>query len=389
MKTLLLTLLAILTMTIGAQHALAAESVVITNCSFELGTYHGANPWFGSTLDGWNITTPLQNWVGKCDGSGPSAGHGQRPDRAHVAYLAAGYGIHFSNVRTDLTGLDTSATYVLQFWHNGISPNAGAQYTNAYWFEVNLQGGWGSQLLGAYTNTPVTGSTPFYFEQIIFTPQNADVTLRFRNCPFADWTGGESMLFLDGITLFKLSHANEVIIKNPSFEASASYDGFIGGYAGWLNDLIAGWDCGGFGFGTRNDLSGDPNVDGVNAYRAYLQDWPPDPASSEIKQTVNGLTSGQGYYLRYTYGSANLAPSNFTVSVGGSQVYTVETVPMGVNQRTDTFTANASSMELKFTTTPTEGADLLLDNIMIWPVPEPAGMLLAGLCALALRVRRG
>lgn len=250
---------------------------------------------------------------------------------------------------------------------------------------VNVQ--WLGKGQSGYTNTPVGGANPYYFEQIIFTAGAANVELRFRNLPmYADQ--GNAILLLDGITLFALSHPNEVIIKNPSFEASSSYEGFIGGYAPWLNDRIAGWDCAAFGFGVRNDLTFSSYIDGSNAYRIFVQSWPPDPASSEIKQTITGLMPGQGYYLRYTYGAANAAPSNFTVTVGGTQIYTVEVTPLGINQRTDTFTANASSMELKFTTSPTEGADLFLDNIMIWPVPEPAGLLVAGLCALALRFRR-
>lgn len=115
MKNPFLILLALLTMTLGAQHARAAESVVINNSSFELGTYNGANPWYGSTLDGWTINTPLANWVGKDDGTGP-ADNGLRPDRGHVVFLQAGFGNN-SRIRQAIT-LDPSKTYCLQFWHN-------------------------------------------------------------------------------------------------------------------------------------------------------------------------------------------------------------------------------------------------------------------------------
>jgi|GEM_PF-819628 len=356
------------------------RSVVLENPSFEQGTYHGANPWFGSLLDGWTISTPLANWVGKDNGTGP-ANNGQRPDRAHVAYLTAGYVVNASTIQQELLGLDTNTQYVLQFYHNVVSDAAGAAFTNACVFDVLLQGGAaGDQWLagGAYgfTNQIVGGSQPYHFAQQVFTPQAPTLTLRFRNCPWGNWPNASGLL-LDGITLFERSYPDEVLLRNPSFEASGAGTGFWGGEMPGLVDFIAGWACTVHGFGTHDDLLA-PDVEGRNVYADFEMTGTGGtyPASTVVQQTIAGLTPAQDYYLGFTYGSLFASPSNFAVTVAGTQVFTIAAFAPGIYRQMVSFTASDPTMDLVFSTaTTSENKDLVLDDILIWPVPEPVLLL--------------
>ncbi len=387
----------------------AAMSVFVQNPSFEDGVFNDANSnaWFGSTLDGWTIETPLPNWVGKDNGTA-LADNGQRPDRFHTVFLQAGYGVN-SSIQHALDGLDTNAVYVLQFFHNAPAQDAAHIITNAL-FDVYVHGGAVTQWLGhgeyGYTNWPVdaqwNAGNPYHFAQIVFTPQLSQMSLCFRNVSWEYATNGGSALLLDAITLFALSHADEVIIRNPSFEASGIHPNhgqpYWGGLAPSLGQQLAGWDCTGFGFGTVTNPCDYLPVfsvpEGKTSYLRYNND---SNAMTKVEQAVS-LVPGQLYELSFHYAtlphSVDFRPSNFSVHVGDTQVFFLAQIPTNEYFAANVeFTAdNSNPMYLTFATDGNETATgqdfLLLDDVMIVLVPEPAGLLLAGLGLLALR-RRG
>lgn len=424
MKTQFITPILGLALLLGAQHALAAKSVIVSNSSFEVGTFFGANAWFGSTLTnalgaGWqnNFGGGLPNWIGKDDGTGPSAGSGQRPDKTCVLYLtsyrsADGNTYYHTNVRQPLS-FDTSKEYVLQFWHNA----AASSYNQQCIFDVTLQGisGGGSlSLSGDYgiTNSCVGAGNPYYFKQIVFTSGWTSAYLRLRNLATSSQAADAgTYLLLDGITVFERTKVNEIYIKNPSFEASDEQGpgGFGMGFInvnnafGAINDIMAGWSYfdGGYNaatFGTASN--GSPFFAGVvpegrtafidsKSEQWYNNLYPRN--STMLKQTVTGLQPSapfNNYYLSFNYSArpgltpGQYSPSNFTVRIGGIELLRHDQMPAysSLVATTLLFTANASAMELEFgTSNSIDGVSMALDNVMIWPVPEPMALSALGL----------
>jgi len=417
MKTMTALLFA-LALALGAQLALAARSVIISNSSFEIGTYFGANAWYGSSLTnefgaGWqnNFGSGLANWIGKDDGTGP-ADNGKRPDKTCVVYLSAyspnGVTMYHTNVRQPLN-FDTTKQYVLQFWHNASSYSKNQSCV----FDVTLQGisAAGSESLSGgdfgFTNTAVGGSNPYHYKQIIFTSLWTTAYLRFRNCATTALNNESTYLLLDGICLYQLDRTNDIIVKNPSFEAS-SYQGPGGGGMGFinqtagfapLNDIMAGWTYydGGYNaasFGTATNSSPFfggwvPVPEGMNAFMDSKSEfWYGNSLKQTmLKQTINGLTVNQDYCLSYRYqarpGFNNIySPSNFTVKIGDIEVHRDDLMPWGNEflSATNSFKADATSMELVFgTSNSVDGASMCLDDVAIWPIPEPLALSALGL----------
>lgn len=412
MKTLL-SLLLTLTITLGAQHALAINSVYIQNPSFDIDTAGG---WAGNNITGWVQVKPIDGFGGTDDdaAAGPSMNSGKRPDRACVAFLQSGFG-HVTSLSQDLTGLDTSKEYVLQFYH---AASAGtAMPTNIFDVALVYNSGASEMFLGngfsGFTNTPVGAGNPYNFEALTFTPPAANVTLRFRSQSVSASAG--SALLLDAVSMYEKTYANEITIQNPSFEASAPQPpggggfGFVNITPSWapLNDTIAGWEYwdGGynsatFGVGTN----GNPYIapafvpEGNCAFIDNKSErwYAASGNSTQLKQTINGLSNGQGYYLSFKYnarpavGNA-FSPSNFVVRVGGIEVLRDDFLEWTAPYYSTTVvvTANASSMELIFETSGSpDGVTMVIDDVGMRPVPEPFFALFAALGVCALLARR-
>ncbi|MCX7003393.1 MAG: hypothetical protein NTV22_08980 [bacterium] len=402
MKTLLVTLMAALALMLGAQHATAMQSVYIPNASFEA---PASTPDFTYIIiPGWN-----SNRVSVGVASGGFADNGQRPDKAQVAFLRTPN--NAVNINQMLTGLDTTKKYCLQFWHNSYS-GSGA-ITNACQFDVALVGAslpTGQIILGGYTNNAVGGSNPYNYQYIVFTPTTNEVQLRFRNLYWGSLV--DSVLLLDGITLFQLGHSSavpEVIVKNPSFEASGYQGpgggvGFINVTAGWspINDVMAGWTYydGGynnatFGTGTNNNpyFWIVPVPEGQNAFfdNKSEQFYAASSKQTMLKQTIDGLQNNQGYYISFNYsarpGAGNVySPSNFTAKIGGIELMRDDLIEWDWTyySTTLTFIANATSMDLVFgTSNSVNGSTMMVDDVSIWPIPEPLALSALGLGLVA------
>ncbi len=398
MKTLLITLMAALALLLGAQHTFALQSVYINNASFE--SPAGNPDWTYSQVTGWNSNMP---YVGVC--ASGFADNGQRPDKTQVAFLFTFGGT--VNIRQSISGLDPAKKYCLQFWHN--ARNYTDLYnTNICIFDVTC----GGLTLGTITNSAVGGANPYHFANFIFTPANSGANdLRIRNfrLPDVGGNGQLSALLLDGITLFQLGHSAtvpEIVVKNPSFEASGEQGpgggwGFINVTAGWapLNDVMAGWtyydggyNNGAFGTGTNGSpFFGGwvPVPEGQSAFMDNKSEFWYGNSSKQtmLKQTINGLTADAWYYLSYNYqarpGVNNMySPSNFTVKIGGVEVQRDAQMPWGNTffPTTVTFKASATSMELVFgTSNSVDGCSMCLDDVEIWQVPEPLALSALGL----------
>ncbi|MCX7003394.1 MAG: hypothetical protein NTV22_08985 [bacterium] len=393
-------LLAALALILGAQHALALQSVYVKNASFEA---PAGNPdWTYSSITDWEIEAG-KTQVGVC--SGGFADNGQRPDKTQVAFLYTDGTIPVGEsmyIRTvSIAGLDTTKKYCLQFWHNARG-YLDTWNTNICKFEVAV----GTLVLGTNTSIAVGGNNPYNFTSYIFTPVATTGKVRFRNIrlPNVGSDGQLSTLLLDGICLYQLGHTNDILVKNPSFEASG-YQGPGGGYGfinrnaawGYINDFMAGWTyyCGGsegpfgpaFGVGTNANLyfAVAPVPEGQDAFFDNKSEmyYPGSSKQTMLKQTIDGLTVDQDYCLSYNYQArGGYNPSNFTVKIGGIEVHRDDLMPWGTAffGTTNSFKANASSMELVFgTSNSVDGTTMCIDNVEIWPIPEPLALSALGL----------
>lgn len=122
-----------------------------------------------------------------------------------------------------------------------------------------------------------------------------------------------------------------------------------------------------------------------------------------LSQTVMGLTIGQTYLLDfYVTGEENTSgftnPGLFGLGIGSELRYLgipTATNPFGASQRYQVeFSADDTSLDVAFTNwghLPGQGAEVVLDDIILNAVPEPgtALMLGVGLIVLGSRSRQG
>ena len=84
-------------------------------------------------------------------------------------------------------------------------------------------------LLATINNITAVGSyvgdVPFYFTNIVFVPTNASELLEFATSPTVP--GTTPALLLDAVSMVQRD-PDEIVIENPSFEASGEGDGLNG-----------------------------------------------------------------------------------------------------------------------------------------------------------------
>lgn len=193
------------------------------------------------------------------------------------------------------------------------------------------------------------------------------------------------------------------VVVNGDFELNSDAFTVWPGYIGGGNpEAIEGWTSGG-GIGLNPISTGEaPFRDNGNndTHVALLQ------GESSIEQTVSGFTPGLDYVLTVEFNSRNCCedvpigeiylndilaassldlpfPDGGIVPVGEGGDWYVADIP---------FTAPGEDVTVRIATRPLAGGDstMLVDNVRISAVPEPAsiGTFLVGLLGLALRRSR-
>lgn len=251
------------------------------------------NPSFELDKDSGVATAPVTGWTTGGANIG-MAGAGNAflaiddltiPDRRQVLRIQGGGG----TVSQMVKGLKPGQLYGLQFFYNG--------RTEGYPYELALQVSFAGQQLANLENiipAAQNGLTDFYFEELRFTPAAATGLVEFKTVV----TSGDATLFLDGVSIVPRL-ANEIAVKNSSFEASpmgANWPGYV------HPERVAGWICtGGYGvngyspktFWVEPFLDNGINSDQDNAF--FGQN------AVTVKQTLTGLTAGQEYTLVFDY----------------------------------------------------------------------------------------
>lgn len=347
------------------------------------------NPSFEATGPGAGVGYgPILGWTGGSGGginnaSQPFLDNGLLPDRDQVAFLQGS-----AVLGQSLTGLTTGQRYAAQVFYNVRNCCGG---TMALSVRVD-----GNELANVPDIVAVGPGAPFYFLNAAFTAAGPNAELEFSST-----VTGDASLLLDGISVVPQA-AEEIVVMNPSFEASGVPAG-----VGYQN-AMAGWAFTG-GHGTNVDTFGpfaDNGIAGAQDRVAFMQ------GPSSLSQVITGLTAGASYTLDYLVNARNgdsPGGTPYKVLIDGTEVLNAVQDPVGAGIEYARvilpFTAAGDSAEIKFeglaAGTVDDDQSLLLDDVHVraagpgglnvpltitliagnsvniaWPVSAPAGLVL-------------
>jgi len=326
----------------------------VRNASFESNPA-GAFPGYGTVL-GWTGTgqVGLNRTDSPTGQAGPFGDNGTVPDREQVAFIQG-----VGSLAQDISGLTVGRSYWLQFRYN--ARNCCADRTQ------KLTVKFGGKVLAEFADLkPVadSGGLEYYAANIPFTAEAASGSLEFST-----ETTGDASTVLDAVNIVPRA-ADEIVIKNPSFEASGSPPG-----VGYLQPYaMSGWEGGGGGRGVNVDGEGPftDNGDVPDQDRAALLQ-----NVNSISQTVPGLTAGQKYTLVVSLNARNCCGAQpiAKVSLNDSPLMEEQLAPVGgrnpYHVRYLPFTADSSEVVIKIELAAAEPAggdsSLLIDDVHLVP----------------------
>lgn len=311
------------------------------------------NPSFEATGPGPGVGYgPILAWSGGSginNASQPFFDNGLAVDRDHLAFIQGS-----GQLSQTITGLSVGQRYAVQFFYNVRNCCGG---TMALAARVD-----GVELANVPEITAAGAGNPFYFLNVPFTATATSAVLEF-----AATAGGDASLLIDGVCIIPQT-ANEIVVKNPSFEASGVPAGV--GYQA----AMAGWSFNG-GHGVNIDTVGpfsDNGVAGAQDRVAFIQ----GPAS--LAQIVEGLTAGSSYTLEYLVNARNgdtPGGTPYKVLIDGTELLNTIQDPVGAGTPYASvslpFTAAGETAEIRFeglaAGTVDDDQSLLLDNVRIVP----------------------
>jgi len=314
------------------------------------------NPSFEDSAPGTNAIPAWSGGSGVNNWSGPALDNGRIPDQVQVAVLQGS-----NRLSQQIYGLAPGKNYWLQFRYN---PSFVASQAGAYGIDLKVK--LGGSILAAIPNIAPPGlyalDVPFYFTNIVFVPTNASELLEFDTLPTVPNT--TPALLLDAVSMVQRD-ADEIVIENPSFEASGqtSDNSFTAPMAGWSV-------TGGYGINfSPGDTFGDNGKAPDQGEVLFM--WHACTASN----LISGLTVGQAYTLSYgvnARGEPGGSVLTYDVAFGDIPLLTGQQVnPVGddnpyVTQYL-TFTNDSTSGVLGFATYNVGDTTTLLDNIRLAP----------------------
>lgn len=339
------------------------DSITLANPSFEQG-YNATYPGYLTTIPGWTIyPAPLP---GINDVTGPFWDNGGPVDRAHVGFMQWD-GIF----QQTLSGFQVGETYWIQFYANARSALAESDTPDVTVVETASTLG-GSPLVSGVNITPVDeygtagNGTPFTLVTVPFTAVTTSGNLRIQKTSHSGSDSGNACLLVDGFSVIRRT-PNDVIIGNPSFEASgtnAAYPGTVSRVAGWtgVGELEINQQNGPFA-----DNGAVPDGDNVLVIHR----------TGGVSQTLHGLVPGEKYQLslylnaRSQGGDSGSSDPTAVVQVGGNLVYSNVVSPVGgqnfyqrVSRSFTAGTANSTLIISNSTPASTDSA-LLVDNVRV------------------------
>jgi hypothetical protein len=300
-----------------------------------------------------------------------AANSGPIPDRLQVAFIQG-----VGSLSQQVTGLTQGANYWLQFCYAlRDNPDPLGPATDLV---VKFAG---QTLVTIPQIIPLSqaGASAYYFTNVIFSPASADGALEFDTAN----PNGDATLLLDAIDIIR-REPGEMVLQNPSFEASGAMDLYI---EGPNTAPLFGWTITGGGRGTAsagpfydNGLASDQDQ------VLFLQ------GANTAAQVVSGFTAGQAYTVIYSINGRGCCgtplTTHYAVQAGppGAPVtlFEEDLNPVGGTQlfyrRYATFTADGTDVQVQFQHMPVGDKTLLIDNIRIVPgaVGAPPNLAISG-----------
>ena len=350
---------------VGATPAVNVVGSFVKNASFE-SSVAPAFPGYGPVL-GWQGTgnTGLNRAGGPDAPAGPFGDNGLVPDREQVAFIQGN-----GSMAQLITGLTPGRRYWLQFHYNArdCCGDRNQKLTARFAGETLLEH-------ADLQSAAALGEVDYFRGHAAFTAAGTEGLLEFIH----EATGDASVV-IDAVSIVARA-ADEILIWNPSFEASGSPPG-----VGYLQPFrIAGWTGGPGGRGVNVNQQG-PFTD--NGYApdqdraGFLQN-----VGAGISQVVTGLNTGQRYTLVLGLNPRNCCGGRpiARVSAGDVPLYEEEVFPVGganpYHALYLAFTADGPEVEIKIEIAASEppGADvsLLFDDLHLVPGERTAPLIVA------------
>lgn len=327
---------------IGASLSVVVGETLVANPSFE-NNYNATWPHYSSIAQ-WRSIPGCNPGVNEA--GGPFHDNGVIPDRNRVAFIQGSGGIY-----QVLWGLKPGQSYWLQFRYNERAGDGGP-ISAAVRFN-------GKSLASLPDIMSVGGGNPYYGLTLPFT-----ATAEYGLLEFATTASVDATLLLDAVTIVPRL-TNEVVVMNPSFEASG-----VSAWPGYINPApISGWTGVG-AYGVNRSGEGPFADNGIAADQRgvlFLQS-----AGSGVSQTVSGLENGAVYQLSFAFNTRDCcggAP-RLTATVDGNTVVDVAVTPAGTAPfytTNVTFTASGTTATLAFANTGEGDATVLLDDVRVAP----------------------
>lgn len=330
----------------------AAGLTVANDISINVTTSLVRNPSFESSPAPAGVGYgEILTWTGGSGlnkAAGPFHDNGVVPDREQIAFLQGN-----KTLSQPIAGLKPGQAYWLQFRYNARNCCGGGTADLTVKFE-------GKTLTTIPKITAVGEQNPYLFQNVEFTPTNGAGLLEFSSV-----ATGDATVLLDGVTIVQRG-AGQVIVENPSFEASGSPVG-----VGYIQPAkIAGWDMtGGYGVnitgvGPFTDNGAAPDQDLV----LFLQ------GAASASQNITGLKAGQKYTLIFSANARNCCgagATHYSVSFADEILLEEDIAPVGGSEpyasKYIVFTPSVTEGVLKFQGMPEGDHTLLLDDVRIVP----------------------
>lgn len=367
----------------------ASQSIIVANPSFEdnsISTY----PGYGA-INGWTSTNLANTGVNTA--TGPFATGTNVPDGGQVAFIQSNFttGSTGESLSQSLSGLISGEQYWFQLFYN-----ARQNYSSPI-----LSASYGNQILATGTAIPVNNPN-YTFLNVPFTPTASSGSLTITNNDLT--TSGNSALLLDAVSVIQRS-ANQVVIANPSFQASSPDLQLFNGTSGYT-PAIAGWTI---TTGSGDVLTGINNSSGPfynngvapdGTKVAYLQVTNGVTVPTTISQNIGDLVAGNKYELTFYYNArSGTADPLMVVNLGGTTLTPVgglDVAPVGGSnpfyegQYFYTATGNTALLSFSNANTAASDSSLLLNDVSLQVVPEPAtlGLMAIGCAGLLLVGRK-
>ncbi len=341
--------------------AVNVVSSFVRNASFES---NDAPPGIGAgAIISWTGGTGLNR------GNGPFHDNASIPDRLQVAVIQGS-----QTLSQEINGLTPGDSYWLQFHYNARNCCGGTINLAARLADEEL---WQIEDVLPAANE---GLESYYFQNVPFTATSEQGLLEFVTT--AD---GDATILLDAVNIIPRTD-DEVVVVNPSFEASGSPVG-----VGYIQPAaMAGWNfsAGGRGVNVTGQGPFSDNGAGLDQDSVLFIQGP-----TEMSQLITNLEAGQTYTLYYYVNARNCCGEGgftfYSVSFDEELLFEEEVLPVGNNNpfhlRHFTFETAFEDGILQFTTQPDGDHSLLLDDIHIVrgefvpptpPLPQPDDVVL-------------